>query len=26
LETNIKKLDSVIQVKDDEFVFIYWWF
>lgn len=26
LETNIKKLDSVIQAKDDEFVFIYWWF
>ena len=26
LESNIKKLDSVIQTKDDEFVFIYWWF
>ena len=26
LETNIKKLDSVIQAKEDEFVFIYWWF
>lgn len=26
LERNIKKLDSVIQVKNDEFVFIYWWF
>ena len=24
--TNIKKLDSVLQVKNDEFVFIYWWF
>ena len=23
---NIKKLDSIIQVKEDEFVFIYWWF
>ena len=23
---NIKKLDSVIQLKEDEFVFIYWWF
>ena len=26
LERNIKKLDSVIQTKEDEFVFIYWWF
>jgi hypothetical protein len=26
LGQNIKKLDSVIQIKDDEFVFIYWWF
>lgn len=23
---NIKKLDSIINVKEDEFVFIYWWF
>ena len=23
---NRKKLDSVIQLKEDEFVFIYWWF
>ena len=26
LGQNIKKLDSVIQIKDDELVFIYWWF
>jgi hypothetical protein len=23
---NIKKLDSIIQVKEDQLVFIYWWF
>ncbi len=23
---NIKKLDSIIQLKEEEFVFIYWWF
>ena len=26
LEVNIRKLDSVIKVKDEEFVLIYWWF
>tara|TARA_B100001250_G_C19816588_1_gene798749 strand:+ start:6762 stop:7616 length:855 start_codon:yes stop_codon:yes gene_type:complete len=26
LSVNIKKLDSVINLKEDEFVFIYWWF
>ncbi len=26
LEQNIKKLDSEIQLKDDEWVFVYWWF
>ena len=26
LEVNIRKLDSVINVKDDEFVLVYWWF
>tara|TARA_A100001011_G_scaffold358068_1_gene403484 strand:+ start:103 stop:945 length:843 start_codon:yes stop_codon:yes gene_type:complete len=26
LEVNIRKLDSVINVKDEEFVLIYWWF
>ena len=26
LEVNIRKLDSVINVKDEEFVLVYWWF
>ena len=26
LEKSIKKLDSVIKVKDDEFTIIWWWF
>ena len=26
LSVNIKKLDSIINLKEDEFVFIYWWF
>ena len=26
LEVNIRKLDSVINIKDEEFVLVYWWF